>query len=500
MKRIFFISVFILVTLKTSGQIELPKFFGSNMVLQREQPIKIWGKCKPGEEITVIFSSQMKKTRVAMDSTWHVEFPKKEASFVPRKMSIYSKEDSIILNNILIGDVWLLSGQSNMEWPLSQEMHFNEEKNQLVGSTLRFFDTKFIGKGVYAEKYSEAALTRLTSKTFYSGEWETGEMPPIKNLSAVGYYFAKEIINKVDIPIGLINMAIGGAPIETFISIETLEKHPEFKKKVEGNWLYNDSLPVWIRERGQQNVEDIAIHSDSLGPNHSYKPGFAYASSIPVLSRIPVKGILWYQGESNAQEKARVIEYPELQKLMVEDYRKQWGNPKLPFYWVQLSSIDSSNYQSQYWPEFRDRQRLLLKSINTSGMAVSSDVGAKNDVHPRNKRAVGIRLARWALNDIYNIKNLKSGPLPVKAKYANNKVVISFKYVGDSLKTTNNEELAGFSLNGKEFVPAQIENNQVVIFPGNKPDSVYYGWDPYSKGNLINSENLPASTFRIKVE
>lgn len=500
MKRILFISVFILISLKTSGQIDLPKFFGSNMVLQREKPITIWGMCDPGEEITVVFSSQVKKTRVANDSTWEVEFPKQEASFEPRKISISSENDTITLNNILVGDVWLLSGQSNMEWPLNLEMHFKKEIKYLTGSELRFFDTKFIGKGVYVEKYSDSALNHLTPKEFYSGKWETGGTPAIKNLSAVGYYFGKRIIEEINIPVGLINMAIGGAPIETFISVKTFQQHPEFNKKTNGDWLYNDFLPVWVRERGRQNVQDIAIHYDDLGPNHSYKPGFAYASSIPVLSKMPIKGILWYQGESNAQEKTSVEEYPRLQKLLIEDYRKQWGSPDLPFYWVQLSSIDTTNYKAHFWPEFRDQQRILMESITHSGMAVSSDIGSKNDVHPRNKRDVGYRLARWALNDIYNINIVKSGPLPLKAEYANNELVILFEFVGDSLKIRNNKELMGFSLNGKTPIAAKIENNHVVILTSKKPDFIYYGWEPFSKGNLINSENLPASTFKIKIQ
>lgn len=500
MKRNIIIGLCTLITLQTSGQIELPKFFGSNMVLQRDEPIRIWGKSNPGETISVTFYKEIKRTTVAVDSTWQVEFAEKSACFEPHTISISSENDRVLLKNVLVGDVWLLSGQSNMEWPLGSEMHFDEEKNEFPNEELRFFNTHYVGKGIYGEKYSRKELDQLSTQQFYTGNWEVGGLPQVKEVSAVGYYFGKAIAQKVDVPVGLINLAIGGAPIETFVSIEALQSDPEFRKKIKGNWLNNDTLPEWVRERGKQNVGGVSEHSDNLGPNHAYKPGFAYTSGIPFLSKFGIKGILWYQGESNAQERERLEEYPQLQSLLVRDYRKQWKKPELPFYWVQLSSIDTANYRSQFWPEFRDMQRLLLNNISHGGMAVTSDIGARNDVHPRNKKDVGYRLARWALADIYGVPILKSGPLPVSAKYLDDKVVISFKYVGNGLKTGDETDLEGFSLDGKTPVPAEIIGSTVVIRVCKKPEYIFYGWQPYSLGNLVNNENLPASTFRIEVE
>lgn len=170
-------------------------------------------------------------------------------------------------------------------------------------------------------------------------------------MSAVGYYFGKEIMTTQGIPIGLINISIGGAPLESFISKKTLRNSRQFFEKVKGEWLTNDALPVWIRERGSQNISGIKdCPKDENGNNHSYKPGFAYQSGIKPIINLPIKGILCYQGESNAQEVERVNEYGALSVLMVNDFRKKWKQPKLPFYYVQLSSIDTVKYKGHLWP------------------------------------------------------------------------------------------------------------------------------------------------------
>ncbi|HOZ70467.1 MAG TPA: sialate O-acetylesterase, partial [Chitinophagaceae bacterium] len=267
------------------------------------------------------------------------------------------------------------------------------------------------------------------------------------------------------------------------------------------DWLKNNALPVWIRERGKQNIENIPdAPVDEYGKNHAFKPGFAFESGIKSLLPMPVKGIICYQGESNAQEMERVMEYGALTALMVNDYRKKWGKPGLPFYFVQLSSMDSANYKSQLWPLFRDEQRNLLQLIPNTGMAVSSDIGAKNDVHPTNKKAVGERLARWALNKIYHKKMLPSGPLPLKARYENGKVTITFNYAGSRLLTADGTIIRGFSTDGNTDCNAFIENDTVIIPAEARPAYVYYGWKPFTNANLINAEGLPASTFKIKVQ
>ncbi|WP_461533704.1 sialate O-acetylesterase [Sinomicrobium sp.] len=484
------------------AQLSLPDIFTDNMVLQQGKPVRFWGKGVPGNKVRVSFLSEVKETTVASDSTWTVALKSQKAGKTPRRVVFRSGNEQISLKNVVIGDVWLCLGQSNMEWPMVREQHFKEEINNAGLPLLRFYNPGFAGKNVYGTIYNDSLLKRLTPEKFYQQvKWSVSDSSSVKQMSAVGYYFGKRIMEHEGIPVGLVNLAIGGCPIETFINRDVLRKNRRFSAKVKGNWLNNKELPLWIRERGNQNVGEVkAIYGDETGPNHAYKPGFAYESGIAPIVNMPIRGIIWYQGESNAQEPESVREYAVLQELMVKDYRKRWKQPEMPFYWVQLSSIDTMQYKSHLWPRFRNEQRKLLDKIPYSGMAVSSDLGARHDVHPRNKKDVGYRLARWALRDIYGIKVVPSGPLPEKAAYKNNRVVISFKYTAGGLDISGGTILKGFSIDGKTRADAYIKDDKVIIRVTGKPYNIYYGWSPFSKGNLINSEKLPTSSFKIAVK
>lgn len=503
MKPFFSILLFVVVgMLKGNTQLSLPKIFTDNMVIQQEMPVHFWGKGIPGEKLRVTFLPEIKETIVASDSTWNITMKPRKANGKPERIVFLTGEATVTLQNVVVGDVWLCLGQSNMEWPMKKEQHFEEEVKNANLPLLCFYNPKYAGKNVYGVKYGDSLLQRLKAADFYQEvQWESSNSSTVNGMSAVGYYFGKSILKREGLPVGLINLAIGGCPIETFISKGALKKSKRFSAKVNGNWLINEALPVWVRERGNQNVGAAPVlYGDEHGPNHAYKPGFAYKSGIEPIVKMPVRGVLWYQGESNAQEHQRVQEYTALQKLMIEDYRKKWKQPKMPFYWVQLSSIDTIHYKGQLWPEFRNGQRKLLDQLKYVGMAVSSDIGAKNDVHPQNKKDVGYRLARWALKDVYNNTILPSRPLPLKARYKNDKVFVYFKYSGKFLKTSNARQLKGFSIDGKSEAHAFIEKNRVIIPVKKKPLYIYYGWKPFSDGNLINSENLPASSFKIEVK
>jgi sialate O-acetylesterase len=388
-----------------------------------------------------------------------------------------------------------------MEWPMMKEIHWKEEKINTKQPLIRFVNPPPAGRYVYGVAYTDSLNRRLNRNDFYLWySWQSADSNTTRDMSAVAYYFARSIVDKENIPIGLINISIGGAPLETFISREALQRSKRFASKAEGNWLENKSLPEWVRQRGRENVGTNVIgYRDELGLNHAYKPGFAFESGIKPLLAMPVKGVIWYQGESNSLEKERVEEYRELMHLLIDDYRAAWKKPAMPFYWVQLSSIDTTNYKSQFWPEFRDQQRKLLEDVKAGGMAVSSDIGFKDNVHPTNKKAVGERLARWALRQVYKENIVPSGPLPLQAEYKNGKLIISFQYA-KGLRTSDQKPLRGFSIDGHSEVAAVIANDRVLIEAKQKPAIVYYGWKPYSDANLVNAENLPASSFKINVK
>ena len=497
MKKYF--SLILFLPYATFAQVQVAKIFSNNMILQRNQPVHIWGIGIPGKVVNVSFGKENKTTIVQPDSSWNIFFHKYKATLHPKSLIISCGEKKIAFKNILMGDIWLCIGQSNMEFPMKNEIHFADEIKRSNQPLIRFYNPSFIGKNIFGTAYTDSMNQQLASGNFYSNtSWELCDSNSIKEMSAVGYYFGKEILQHENVPIGLIHLAIGGCPIETFISKDVLKHSKRFFNKVNGNWLTNEALPVWIRERGKQNVGGVE-YADTSGPNHGYKPGFAFENGIKPIIKLPVKGIIWYQGESNAQEIERVNEYAELQKLMIEDYRAEWHQPQLPFYWVQISSIDTAQYKSQLWPQFRDKQRKLLIMVKYGGMAVCSDIGFKNSVHPTNKKAVGDRLARWALNKTYGENIIPSGPLPVDAKYKNGKAIISFQYAGDGLRTSDGKTLRGFSIDGETDANAIIKENEVYIMSKQKPRYVYYAWKPFTDANLVNSENLPASTFKIKV-
>ena len=498
MKRLSFCLLF-LFPYVAIGQLSVATFFSGNMVLQRDEPITVWGKAIPGNEVTVQFAGESKKIIAAADSGWVVYFQKQSANAKPQSIRIESENSKIELNNILIGDVWLCIGQSNMEWPLQREVHYKSELPLSNLHQLRLYNPNYAGKSIFANAFTDSVTQLLTPEHFYKGAWQQCDSVSVKQMSAVAYYFGKTLATSLDVPIGLINLSIGGAPLETFVNPIALKGSKQFSSKINGDWLQNTSLPVWVKERGQQNIgSNSNVPSDGYGKNHAYKPGFAYKAGIEPLFRLAIKGIINYQGESNAQETERVEEYAALSVVMINNYRSKWKK-NLPYYFVQLSSIDTLQYKGQLWPQFRNEQRKMLALIPNSGMAVSSDHGAANDVHPTNKKAVGERLARWALHQTYQKKIIPSGPLPLKAIYKNGFVKIFFQYaVG--LQTSDGEPLNGFSVNGKEMSDAIISNKQVLVKSKQKPDYIYYGWQPFSKGNLVNGEQLPASTFKLLVE
>ena len=417
-----------------------------------------------------------------------------------RDLQVISGIDTITLRDLLVGDIWLCIGQSNMEWPMQREAHFAEERVRPMPSILRWRNPDYAGKGFYGTPFTPQVVRRLQADSFYQGDWTRADQRSLPSMSAVAYYAGRTLTDRTGVPVGLINLSIGGAPLEAFIDPKAMAADPRFASKVSGDWLENPDLPDWVKVRGRQNVGDLpGVPSGPLGKAHPFRPGFAYEGGIKPLLDLPIRGILCYQGESNAQEPARVAEYGALTRLMVEDLRRKWSMPDLPFYFVQLSSIDTIKYKGQLWPEFRDEQRRMLDSIPHSGMAVCTDIGARDDVHPTEKRLVGQRLAQWILRDVHGMVSVPSGPLPVRAVWKRGSVIVHFQYTGSRLKTADMSDLRGFALDGNASNQVQINGKTVVIEAKEKPRVISYGWQSWSNGNLVNEQGLPASTFRIPV-
>jgi len=494
--------------------LSINKIFTNHMVLQRDQPIHIWGKGLPGASVRVELTASRSAaasrqvsavTRVNRDSTWSVYLPAQEASTLPHDVKIISGKKNILIGNILLGDIWICIGQSNMEWPMQREMYYREAMATANQPLLRFYNPTYAGKNVFNQYFSDSVLQMMQPEKFFAPtSWQVSDSNSFRTMSAVAYYYGKSIVTNTQVPIGLINLSIAGAPLETFIGVDALKSDERFAAKAIEPWLTNPAIPVWVKERGNQNLRK--------GTNHPFKPGHAYEAGLKPLFPLAIKGIINYQGESNAQELDRVWEYGALTQLMVQNFRGRFKQPMLPYFFVQLSSIDSVKYKGQYWHLFRDEQRKIMERVSYSGMAVCTDYGLKDNVHPTNKKIVGERLARWALNKEYGLSIVPSGPLPLRAEYANGQLQITFNHAIDGLATADGKPLRGFSLDGIHEVSARIQKGRlqigkavssgaemVVIDCEEQPEYIYYDWKPYTDGNLVNREQLPTSTFKIKV-
>jgi len=462
------------------------------MVLQRGRPIVIFGTGMPGKKITLQYADFYRSsTVVKSDSAWSFKMPAQKYSSVPFNIVLSDDIQNSTIKNVLIGDVWLCAGQSNMEFTFSGDKYFDAGKSLQSNPAVRILNPQYVGKDFYGRPFSDSMKARLNKGNYYEGTWQVLDSRTSANMSAIGYYFANMIHAETAVPIGVINIAVGGSPIESWISKASMSAAGSFEHKLTDNWMENEALPVWIRQRAIENI-------GKTNQPHAFKPGYIYDHGILPLMQHPIKGILWYQGESNAQELDRVNEYIELMKLLVADYRNGWKHPQLPFYFVQLSSIDSIQYKSQLWPLFRANQLLAHHQIKYTGMVVSADIGDRNNVHPRDKRTVAERLSRWALHDIYRKNTIVSGPMPKKAYFKNNELVIPFKYA-EGLRTADQKQVRGFSLDGRDSTEAYIHNNEIRCKTTILPKFVYYAYTPFSEANLVNIEGLPATPFMLKV-
>ena len=468
------------------GGLKMPVTYGSGMVLQRERPILISGSANVGDEVTVKLGKDKAKTIVPLSGKWEVSLKPLKAT-TGLTLTITSKETELVYTDVAIGDVWLCSGQSNMAF-MVKEM---KDSTVLIGcddKNLRFFDMK-AKWNTNNRKWSDAAIESVQKLQYYDVKgWQECSEASAHRFSAVGYFFGKMLRDSLDVPVGLICNAIGGSTTESWIDRHTLESAiPAIYK----DWLNNDYTQDWARKRAAKNIGA----PQSGATRHPYEPSYLFESGVLQLERFPIKGVIWYQGESNAHN---VELHENLFQLLIKSWRSYWRQQELPFYFVQLSSINRPS-----WPHFRDSQRRLAESIPFTGMAVSSDVGDSLDVHPKNKRPVGERLARVALHNTYGFSIEYSGPTLRNMEVKGKKVVLGFDHA-EGLTTSDGKEVIGFEVAGEDKVyyeaSAEIKNDKVILKVNADviPKYIRYAWKPFTRANLINGDGLPASTFEFK--
>ena len=480
--------------------------FDNNAVLQQEMKVPVWGSASEGEKVTVSFGSQKVET-VTRDGKWMVWLEPMKANAAPQTMTISSATNSLSLTNILIGEVWVCSGQSNMERQLGLRKgqkpieNYQAEAASANYPTFRHF--------LVQHTKSHDPVNSL------SGSWSFCSPATVTNFTAVGYYFGRDLTRALKVPVGLIHSSWGGTPAEAWTRHEALSSNPVlvpilqvFSNNIE---TFKDRLakfrmdePVLLaaytnscaqaKADGMPNPKAPSPPTDPLTSPSS--PSVLFNAMINPLIPYAIRGVIWYQGESN-QNQAKL--YQDLFPAMIEDWRGVWGEGNFPFLFVQVAPFEKMN------PEIREAQLQSLKKTTNTAMAVTTDVGDAHDIHPAHKEPVGDRLALAARALAYGEKIEYMGPIFREAKTNGQSITLSFDHTGGGL-VAKDGPLRGFEIAGadKVFVPAQAEIKEGVIVvtspQATNPVAVHYGWTNVPNVNLFNKEGLPASPFRTDPE
>lgn len=493
-----------------ASAVELPTMFSNHAVLQRGEVVPVWGRGKPGEAVSVAFAGQAKRTTADEKGNWRIELAGLKASAKGRELVVTGAETGDVkVVDVLVGEVWMASGQSNMQWSLSATERAKEDIPEANHPAIRMFLTDLV--------------TAASPRDRVGGKWHQTTPQNAGKFSAVGYYFGLKVHQELGVPVGIIRTAWGGKPSEAFTSRETLASKPEGKAlidKLDGEMKrfdvgkaqaeYEKKLAGWEAARKANQAEKDPKKRKKLGrkPGKPSPPALSpnrpmsiYNGMIHPWVGYAMTGAIWYQGESNA---GRAKEYETIFPLLIVDWRTQWKS-ELSFYFVQLANFKQPSKnpgQPSPWAELQNAQRLTL-SLPKTGMAVINDIGAANDIHPRNKKDVGDRLARWALAQDYGKKGIVvCGPLYKESKVEGQKVRISFDHA-KGLKSRDGKALARFEIAGADqkwhWAEAVIEGESVLVSGKDvpKPVAVRYAWAANPSGaNLVNGEGLPASLFR----
>ncbi len=442
------------------AEVSLPSIFSSHMVLQQKMPVKVWGWAEPGEKVTVTLGDAKAEATGGADKKWKVEVAC-PAVGGPYALTVEGK-NKIELTDILVGEVWVASGQSNMQWSIAQSLNPEEEIKAANFPNIRLFS---VTRKVAATPQENCGVT----------PWAACTPETAKDFSAVAYFFGRKLHQDLNVPVGIINTSWGGTLCEAWTSKPTLESDPDFKA---------------ILDRG--------VEFKDGNPN---QPAVLFNQMINPLVPFSIRGAIWYQGESNV---GRAEQYVELFPAMIRDWRKHWGQGDFPFIFVQLApyDYDRNNPKSELC-ELWESQVKTLKNVANTGMAVTTDIGDVKDIHPKNKQEVGRRLALWALAGTYGKKDVDCcGPFFNHVITEGNKIRVHFHGAEGGLQVKDEKTLTLFQVAGADgmFVPAKavIDGDTVVVEAAGvaSPTMVRFAWDETSEPALLDASGLPASPFR----
>lgn len=480
------------------GGLQLASVYSNGMVLQHDEPI-VRGRANAGQTVEVRVKGnkhkQSAKAQADLNGRWEVRLNDLPVGG-PYTVTVSTKDKKLELTDVLAGEVWLCSGQSNMAFRLNQCITAKEDIAAADNSFIRLFDMKERWATDNTEWPAESMEAINNLDYYHPTRWTNCSSETAAKFSAIGYHFGRVLADSLQMPVGLICNAIGGSTTESWVDRTTIEY--EFPAMLR-SWRGNDFIQDWCRGRAAKNV----AQSQNPAQRHPYLPCYLYEAGIQPLDAFPVKGVIWYQGESNAHNKEA---HDRLFTLLVDSWRQNWHNLGMPFYFAQLSSLNRPS-----WTWFRDSQRILQNEIRNTGMVVTSDLGDSLDVHPRFKKQVGERLARLALHERYGYERLTpTGPMAYAATFGKGDATVYFD-CGNGLRAgksgpvaADGDRIVSLELAGPDgiFYPAEgtVETDgrlRVTSKDVKEPASVRYGWQPFTHGNLVNSDNLPASTFRF---
>ncbi|MDZ4288322.1 MAG: sialate O-acetylesterase [Prosthecobacter sp.] len=499
------------------AEVKLPALFSDNLVLQQKKPIAVWGWAAPDEDVSVRFAGQTQVTRADLDGRWRISFDPLPASSEAREMVISGK-NTLTLKNVLVGEVWVCSGQSNMQWAVSQAGNAEQEIAGSAFPDIRMFNVE--------------RVPAMKPVTDVKGAWKEANPKNTGDFSAVAYFFGRHLHQVLKVPVGLINTSWGGTRVEAWSSRESLEERPCAAQMLSdwsgilNSWdataeksKFEAAQAEWQAQVKKINADNAKVAAGQPkkpsppaprppdDPSKSpHFPAVLYNGMIAPLIPYAIQGAIWYQGESNQK---RAFQYQELLPNMINDWRTRW-NDEFSFYIVQLASFGNGRPATKApgvpdtWAELQEAQYLTTITLPKTGLVVTNDIGEETNIHPKNKQEVGRRLALWALAKDYHRPNgAFSGPLYKSSAIEGDKVRIKFDHIGGGLQVRGGGDLKQFQITGADekwvWAQAKIDGEEVVVSSPEvlRPVGVRYAWAAWPEGaNLMNADGLPASPFR----
>lgn len=479
-----------------SGELFMPSIFGDAMIVQRDKPIHVWGWTEPGTDVEITLADQTARGTADASGRFDLEIGSLPAGG-PHEMNVRAGGESKTFADVLVGEVWICSGQSNMQWSVGQSDDGDLESLSAKYPNMRIISVPQVG-------------TQEPQRDF-SGSWSAVTPETVKDFSAVGYFFGRQLHQTLDVPIGLIDNAWGGSAAEAWVPNEVLAADGRFDalmdrwEKRMADYDFDAQVRKWQRDRqawidaGKKGNFRGRPRDDGAG---NQRPANIYNGVLKPTIGYTIRGVIWYQGESNS---SRAYQYRDLFPLMIQTWRDEFGQGDFPFYWVQLADFmaEQTGPEDSAWAELREAQTMTLDKLPNTGEAVIVDVGEGRDIHPRNKQTVGKRLARLALKNDYGIDVQAASPRYREMTVDGSKVTLKFDHVDGGLYTFDVNEPIGFTIAGEDqaFVPAKAKLIDKETIEVSSPDvaepvAVRYGWANNPVVNVQSRAGLPLTPFR----